>query len=153
MIRGGLLESLQASLARYLLGLNDFRGVPIIPHRQSDIDSVVRSTIDASAGLAIIILPPAPVDVIPNAAGPVFRRITCEIRVVENLATNRTGRGAISVAEKVMQHLHLWRPEIFDWNDELALSSGAPWKSTQDGDSNTIAMQFETHYSLESMES
>jgi hypothetical protein len=150
MISGGLLENFQSGLDKYLRGLGDFRDMPILIHRQSDIDSMLRSTAGRSAGIAILILPPSPADVIPNTAGPVFRKIVCKIQVIENLATNQTGRSAIFVAEKIMQHLHLWRPQISDWNDELTLSDSDPWKVTQEGDANVITMQFETHYSLRS---
>jgi hypothetical protein len=150
MISGGLLENFQVGLDKYLRSLGDFRDMPILVHGQSDIDSMLRSAAGSSVGIAILILPPSPVDIVPNTAGPVFRKIVCKIQVIENLATNQTGRSAIFVAEKIMQRLHLWRPQIFDWNDELILSDSDPWKVKQEGDANVITMQFETHCSLRS---
>jgi hypothetical protein len=151
MIGDGLLEKFQTNLEKYLRGLNEFRGVHILAHRQSDIGSVLRSTSDGALGVAIIILPPHPVSIVPNAPGPVFKKIACKVRIVENLATNKTGRSAISVAEKVMQYLHLWRPQVADWNDELVLSGDNPWQAALENDANVITLQFVTHCSLESV--
>jgi hypothetical protein len=151
MISDGLLENFQVGLDKYLRGLNEFRNTPILTYKQSDIDSILRSAANGGTGVVVLILPPSPVDVIPNTAGPVFRKIVCKIQVVENLTTNQTGRSAIFIAEKIMQYLHLWRPQISDWNDELALSNDTPWKVTQEGNTNVITMQFETHCSLKSV--
>ncbi|MDR2436175.1 MAG: hypothetical protein LBD33_02605 [Puniceicoccales bacterium] len=149
MTSGGLLEKFQTSLEKYLRGLNEFRGVHILAHKQSDIDSALRSVAESGIGVAIVVLPPHPTGVIPYASGPAFKKIVCKIQVIENLATNRTGRSAISVAEKVMQYLHLWRPRIADWNDELVLSSDDPWQTALGNNANIITLQFVIHCSLE----
>jgi hypothetical protein len=150
MISGGLLEKFQIGLEKYLHGLNEFRSTPIITTKQSDIDAILRTSTGGGIGVVILVLPPTPVDVMPNTPGPVFRKIMCKIQVIENLATNRTGRSAIFIAEKIMQYLHLWRPQVADWNDELALSDDSPWKASQEGNTSVITMQFETHCSLKS---
>jgi hypothetical protein len=112
---------------------------------------MLRSVAEGGAGVAILILPPYPAEVIPNTSGPVFKKIVCKIQVIENLATNRTGRSAIFVAEKVTQYLHLWRSRFVDWNDELVLSNENPWQTTLGNNANIITLQFVTHCSLKSM--
>jgi hypothetical protein len=151
MASDGLLEKFQTSLEQYLRRLNEFRGVHILTHKQSDIDSALRSVAGSGVGVAILILPPHPTEVVPNAPGLTFKKIVCKIQVIENLATNGTGRSAISVAEKVMQYLHLWRPRVGDWSDELVLSSDDPWQTTLGNNANIITLQFVTHFSLESV--
>lgn len=148
MLSEGLLEKFQIHLEKYLSGLNDFRVTPILTYKQSDVDSILSNAVNSGIGVAILILPPSPVEIIPNVPGPVFKKITCEIQVIENLATNRTGCSATYIAEKIMQYLHLWRPQISDWNDKLILSEHAPWKVIQEENTNIISMCFETHCSL-----
>ncbi|MDR0679730.1 MAG: hypothetical protein LBF42_01685 [Puniceicoccales bacterium] len=150
MVSDGLLEKFQSSVEKYLRELNDFRGTPILTYKQSDINSVVRSAINGGIGVAILILPPGPAEVVPNAAGPVFEKVICKIQVIENLATNKTGRSAIFIAEKIMQYLHLWQSKVSDWNEELTLSADHPWQTTQESDTNVITLQFETNCSLKS---
>jgi hypothetical protein len=148
MVCDGLFEKFQNSLEKYLRELNEFRGTPILMHKQSDIDSVLHSAISGGVGGVILILPPIPVEVIPNTLGPMFKKIVGKIQVIENLATNRTGRSAIFIAEKVTQYLQLWRPQAADWNDELMLSTDNPWQTTREHDRTTITLQFEIHCSL-----
>ncbi len=148
MINEGILEKFQIYLEKYLSGLNEFRSVPVLLYKQSDIDSILASEACNGLGVAIVILPPTPVDVITNVPGPVFQKIVCEIQVIENLATNHTGCTAIYIAEKIMQYLHFWRPQVTDWNEKLILSESTPWKVAKNENNNIINMRFETYCSL-----
>ncbi|MDR1255768.1 MAG: hypothetical protein LBJ94_02495 [Puniceicoccales bacterium] len=151
MINDGFLEQLQVSIEEYLRGLSTFRGTPILTYKQSDIDSILRAAVGGGVGSTILILPPSPTEVLPNTPGPVFKKIICKVQVIENFATNRTGRSAIFIAERVMQYLHFWRPRIGDWNDELTLSITNPWSSTLENDTNIITLQFEINCVLKYM--
>ncbi len=148
MINEGILEKFQISLEKYLSGLNDFRSITILNHKQSDLNSIVKNSLSEGLGISIAILPPKPVEIIPNAPGPVFKMITCEIKVIENLAMNETSYSAMYIAEKLMEHLHLWHPQINDWNEKLMLAENTPWDLSKDGHLNIISMHFETHCSL-----
>lgn len=148
MITEGVLEKFQACLEKYLSGINEFRAVPIVMYKQSELQSVVTNALADGVGLSILIMPPTPVTVLMNIPNPVIAKLRCEVRVIEDLATNRTGQTAIYIAERVMHYLHLWYPCMADMSDKLMLSANTPWKATQTGSTNTISLFFETHCSL-----
>lgn len=148
MISEGILEKLQSCLEKYLNGINEFRPISIITHKPSDIESISGSALSGSLGLAILILPPTPDEIITNVPGPVFSKIRCEVQVIEDLAGNKTGCTAMYIAEKIMHYLHLWRPQLIDWNSKLMLRASKPYDSKRIGNNNVISVFFETHYSL-----
>ena len=143
MINEGILEKFQNCLRDFLSGMHEFRSIPIMPYNPSELESILNGALGGGVGLTIVIMPPIPEEVIVNVPGPVFRRICCEVRVVENIASNRTGSSANYVAEKVMHYLHLWHPQLSDPNDCLVLSERTPWKSDQSGNNNAISLFFE----------
>jgi hypothetical protein len=103
------LGQLQTKLETYLRGLNKSRGVHVLAHRQSNISSVLCSASDSALGVVMIILPPHPVSIVPNAPSSKTKTV-CKSRTVEDFVTSETGRSAIFAAEEVI--LHFWRPQV-----------------------------------------
>ena len=151
MKQDGFLEKFQDTLRSFLQTRNEFRNVPILTYKQSDFESIVQSSVYKGIGAVILILQPQPIKVQPNIAGPVFERILCKIQVIENIETNVSGLSSLFIAERITQYLHLWRPEIGDWNDTLALVENSPWSSDCDDCTNIITLNFETNCSLQNL--
>lgn len=151
MKQDGFLEKFQDTLRSFLQTRNEFRNVPILTYKQSDFESIVQSSVYKGIGAVILILQPQPVKVQTNVAGPVFERILCKIQVIENIETNVSGLSSLFIAERITQYLHLWRPEISDWNDTLALVGNSPWSSDCDDCTNIITLNFETNCSLQNL--
>lgn len=151
MKQDGFLEKFQDTLRSFLQTRNEFRNVPVLTYKQSDFESIVQSSVYKGIGAVILILQPQPVKVQANVAGPVFEKILCKIQVVENIETNVSGLSSLFIAERITQYLHLWRPEINDWNDKLALVENSPWSSDCDDCTNIITLNFETNCSLQNL--
>ncbi|MDR2603618.1 MAG: hypothetical protein LBC11_03620 [Puniceicoccales bacterium] len=139
----GILEKLQDAIEKRLLALNELRNIPILTYKQSDLSSVIETNVKTGIGIAIMLMPPVPSRVHAHVAGPVFHDVTIEIKIIENTAMNKSGKSLLSLAEIVMQHLHMWHPNILDENYQLELSSGPQnFKATREDNINYFSMCF-----------
>ncbi|MDR1457880.1 MAG: hypothetical protein LBI47_03470 [Puniceicoccales bacterium] len=139
----GIFEKLQDAIEKQLLGLNELRNVPILTYKQSDLRSVIEANVKTGIGIAILLMPPVPSHAYAHIGGPVFHDVTIEIKVIENTAMNKLGKSLLSLAEIVMQHLHMWHPNFLDENYRLELSSGPQnFKVTREDNINYFSMYF-----------
>ncbi|MDR1528129.1 MAG: hypothetical protein LBS22_00890 [Puniceicoccales bacterium] len=139
----GILEKLQDAIEKRLLALSELRNVPILTYKQSDLHSVIEANVKTGIGVVIVLMPPIPSHAYAHVVGPIFHDVTIEIKIVENTAMNKLGKSLLSLAEIVMQHLHMWHPNILDENYQLELSSGPQnFKVTREDNINYFSMCF-----------
>ncbi|MDR1890666.1 MAG: hypothetical protein LBQ23_00570 [Puniceicoccales bacterium] len=139
----GIFEKLQDAIEKRLLGLNELRNVPILTYKQSDLSSVIEANVKTGIGIAIVLMPPIPNNTRAHVIGPVFHSVTIEIKVIENTAMNKSGKSLLLLAEIVMQHLHMWHPDLLDENYQLELASGPQnFKATREDNINYFSMCF-----------
>jgi hypothetical protein len=145
----GIFEKLQDAIEKQLLGLNELPNVPILTYKQSDLSSVIEANIKTGIGMAILLMPPVPSHAYAHVGGPVFHNVIIEIKIIENTAMNRLGKSLLSLAEIIMQHLHMWHPNVSDENYQLELSSGPQnFKVTREDNINYFSMCFGMPYHL-----
>ncbi|MDR2778737.1 MAG: hypothetical protein LBB16_00400 [Puniceicoccales bacterium] len=148
----GIFEKLQDAIEKRLLGLNELRNVPILTYKQSDLSSTIETNVKTGIGIVVVLMPPTPGHVHTHVIGPVFHGVTIEVKIVENTAMNKLGKSLLFLAEVVMQHLHMWCPNVSDKNYQLELASGPQnFKATREDNINYFSMCFEISCHLKSV--
>jgi hypothetical protein len=118
-----IFEELQDAIEKRLLGLNELQNVSILTYGQSNLSSVIEANVKKGIGVAIMLMPRIPNNTRAHVIGQAFHDITIEGKVIENAAINKSSKSLLLLAEIVMQHLHMWHPEILYENCQLELAS------------------------------
>jgi hypothetical protein len=146
----GILEKIQNAVGERLLALNELRNIPILTYRQSDLNSAMQANLKSGIGTVILLMPPIPTRTQPHVVGPVFGEVMVEIKIIENTVGNKSGKSLLSLAETVMQNLHLWSPGVSDCDYRLDLATGMnACEVDRRDDTNYFAIHFVIPYHIE----
>ena len=118
----GMLEDFQNAVENKLLQMSELRNVPILNYKQSCLRSVIESNVKSCCGISITIMPPVPIDIDQNVAGPVFNKISLEVDVTENIGINSAGQSLLFVVETVMRRLHMQKLRIHGDDYQIKIS-------------------------------
>ncbi|MDR0351772.1 MAG: hypothetical protein LBH49_04010 [Puniceicoccales bacterium] len=146
--KDGILEKIQDYLVSLIEKNTEFRGIPIFTHKQSNIESIIANAVREGIGVAILVIPPVPIKIDKNAPGPVFEIIDIQLKVIENIYTNNSGKSSINIAEKITSLLHLAKAEVEHWHGYITCSDTSPWVSEMGDQTNLITLNFTAMCSL-----
>jgi hypothetical protein len=142
--REGILEHFQDRIYAILRSKNDFLPLFIVGDKRSNFEAFCERLAMDGIGEGLFIRPPLPRKIIENVPGPVYEQIDFSIQVVENILTNRTGRSAILIAEKVAALFHLYEMNCGGQWWTITCRSKDPWTFEGDAHKNIIAVHFTT---------
>ncbi|MDR2735757.1 MAG: hypothetical protein LBB20_02890 [Puniceicoccales bacterium] len=144
----GILEKIQDYLVTLIEKNVELRGVPIFTHRQSNVESIITNAVREGISVAILVMPPVPIRIDKNVPGPVFETISIQLKIIDNIYTNSSGKSSIAVAEKITALLHLVKIDVEHWQGYITCSETKPWVSEVENQTNLIILTFTAMCSL-----
>jgi hypothetical protein len=142
--REGILEYFQDRIYMILRSKNDFQGLRIASRKRSNLEIFCEQLVLEDIGEGLFITPPLPRKLIENVPGPVYEQIDFSVQIIENIITNRTGRSAILIAEKVSSLLHLYAINLDENTWTIVCRTKDPWTFEGDTCKNIITIHFTT---------
>jgi hypothetical protein len=114
-----------------------------LTYKQNDLSSVIEANVKTGIGIAIVLMPPIPNNKRAHVIWPIFHSVIIDVKVIENTATNKSGKTLLLLAEIVMQRLHMWHPDLLNENYQLELASGPQnFKAIREDNINYFSMCF-----------
>jgi hypothetical protein len=140
----GILEYFQDQICAILRSKNDFQTLYIASRRRNNFDAFCEQLAMEGVGEGLFVTPPLPRKLIENVPGPVYEQIDFSVQIIENIITNRSGRTAISIAEKVAALLHLHEIVLGGKLWTITCRTKDPWSFEGDNYKNIINIYFTT---------
>ena len=147
-IKEGILETFQDYIREQLMSYSEFRSIFISP-KKGNLESWIETSVAEKISLGIFVLPPIPQEVVPNVPGPVWSKLSIDIKVIENYLFNHSHRSAVYVAEKLSQILHGLDLNLEYWQGKLSLKERGAWDFLQKLGETDITLHFESFLSME----
>ncbi|MDR1458581.1 MAG: hypothetical protein LBI37_03625 [Puniceicoccales bacterium] len=144
----GILEKIQGYVVTLIEKSIELPGIPIFTHRQSNIENIIANAVHKGIGVAVLVTPPMPIKIDKNVPGPVFEAINIQIKIIENIYTNNSGKSSIGMAEKITSLIHLAKADVEYWQGYITCSDTKPWISEMENQTNLITLNFTAMCSL-----
>jgi hypothetical protein len=126
------LERLQVGVYERLRRDRDLVPVEVLNCRSGDIGVALETWVREPLGLCVLVLPPLPVAFPRNTPRHCSATVEVRVRVVEEMAVNRSGRRALEVAESIHRILSGMALPESSQNHALLPRAEEPWKLEED---------------------
>ena len=126
------LENLQNTIEKKLNNNPSFENIPVIAHRQDDLDNCLQEFLDAGSDLCILVMNPLPTTIKPRTSQVSFEHSLIRIQIIDSGFPNVKKMSALAAAEFVSHSLHNFRPDIQNWSGCLKIDTKLPWREIND---------------------
>ncbi|MDR2664643.1 MAG: hypothetical protein LBB14_03970 [Puniceicoccales bacterium] len=126
-----VLENLQECAYERLRSHRDLAGLEVVNYRSSDLASALRVYGREPLGICAVVLPPLPLRFRGGSPQPCDVCVELQVRVVEDIGTNRGSRRALEVAECVHRILSGTGLAAGDLGYGLVPAGERPWTITE----------------------
>lgn len=126
------LEKLQHAIEIKLNTFPDFQNIPVISHRIDDMDATLDELVHSGTGLCVIIMNPLPTKIIPGKYSVAFETLHLRIQIIDAGCFAKKDFSPITLAEKITQILHNFKPTLPHWSGWLSIDTHKPWRELKD---------------------